>query len=154
VYHSAVLIAAIAAMTLHVGLNLLEALFAKTKKDTFSLTQKVGPAAVASFLYLEILDASFSLDGVIGAFAITGSVVLIMAGLGAGAVWVRAMTIHLVKAKTLSKYVFLEHGAHWAIGFLGAVMLLKLYHIALPEWFVGVAGMLVIGLAILGSRQK
>jgi hypothetical protein len=153
-YHSTVLIAAISAMALYSGLNLFEAIFEKTKKGALSTKQKVGGAAFAAFMYLEILDASFSLDGVIGAFAITGSVVLIMAGLGAGAVWVRAMTIHLVRAKALSKYIFLEHGAHWALVFLGSVMLLKLYHVELPEWFVGLAGIVVIALSIFWSRRK
>jgi uncharacterized protein len=153
-YHSAVLIASISAMTLHIGLNLLDAMFEKNKKSALSIKPKVGGAAFAAFMYLEILDASFSLDGVIGAFAITGSVVLIMAGLGAGAVWVRAMTIHLVKARTLSKYVFLEHGAHWALVFLGTIMLLKLYHIELPEWLVGLSGIFLITLSILWSRRE
>lgn len=153
-YHTAVLIAAISAMTLHIGLNLLDAVFQKSKKSALSTKQKVGGAAFAAFMYLEILDASFSLDGVIGAFAITGSVVLIMAGLGAGAVWVRAMTIHLVKAKALSKYIFLEHGAHWALVFLGVVMLLKLYHVEPPEWIIGTLGIGVISVAIIASRRQ
>ncbi|MEB0161153.1 DUF475 domain-containing protein, partial [Pseudomonas sp. AH2 (2023)] len=65
-----------------------------------------------SFLYLEVLDASFSFDGVIGAFAITTSVLLIIAGLGAGAIWVRSLTIFLLRSGTLHKYRYLEHGAH------------------------------------------
>lgn len=153
-YHAAVLVASITAMILHIGLNLLDAVFEKSKKHSLSAKQKVGGAAFAAFMYLEILDASFSLDGVIGAFAITGSVVLIMAGLGAGAVWVRAMTIHLVRAKALSKYIFLEHGAHWALIFLGGVMLAKLYHVELPEWMVGLTGIGVIALSILWSRRE
>ncbi|HEX6258997.1 MAG TPA: DUF475 domain-containing protein [Candidatus Saccharimonadales bacterium] len=153
-YHASVLLAAISAMALHIGLRLLEALFEKSKKSALadSAKLKVGGAAFAAFMYLEVLDASFSLDGVIGAFAITGSIVLIMAGLGAGAVWVRAMTIHLVRAKALSKYIFLEHGAHWAIAFLGSIMLLKLYHIELPEWFVGMLGIGLIAIAIAWSK--
>lgn len=152
-HQGVVLIAAICAMTLHIGLNLLNALFDKSRKKALEPVQKVGMAAFASFMYLELLDASFSLDGVIGAFALTSSVVLIMAGLGAGAVWVRAMTIHLVRVKALSKYQYLEHGAHWAIGFLGAVMFLKLYHIELPEWIVGSLGIGLIGLAVWWSRR-
>jgi hypothetical protein len=117
------------------------------------IKQKTGWAAFGAFVYLQILDASFSLDGVIGAFAITSGVLLIIAGLGAGAIWVRAMTVHLVRANTLSKYVFLEHGAHWAIGFLGAIMLLRLYHVELPEWVVGGLGLVFITAAILWSRH-
>ncbi len=152
-HQGVVLIAAICAMALHIGLELLSALFDKGKKSALSAVKKTGVAAFASFMYLELLDASFSLDGVIGAFALTSSVVLIMAGLGAGAVWVRAMTIHLVRIKALTKYQYLEHGAHWAIAFLGAVMLLKLYHIELPEWIVGTLGIVFIAAAVLTSMR-
>jgi len=154
-YQTVVLIASICAMALHIGLGLVTAMMGGTdgKKHTASPKIKVGFAAFASFMYLEVLDASFSLDGVIGAFALTSSVILIMAGLGAGAVWVRAMTIHLVRAKALSKYVFLEPGAHWAIGFLGTIMLLKLYHIESPQWLVGTLGILFIALSILWSKR-
>jgi uncharacterized protein len=151
-HHSTVLIDSICAMALHIGLELLSAAMGDHQKHV-SVKHKVGLAAFASFMYLEILDASFSLDGVIGAFALTNSVIIIMAGLGAGAVWVRAMTIHLVRTDALSKYIFLEHGAHWAIGFLGGVMLLKLYHVELPEWFVGSLGLIFIGAAIWWSKR-
>ena len=151
-YHATVLIASISAMALHIGLELLSAAMGGHERHA-QIKHKVGLAAFASFLYLEILDASFSLDGVIGAFALTSDVIIIMAGLGAGAVWVRAMTIHLVRTNALSRYVFLEHGAHWAIGFLGGVMLLKLYHIELPEWMVGSLGLVFIGAAIWRSKR-
>lgn len=148
---SVVLIASVCAMALHIGLDILTASFQKREAKSLKEAKKVGMAAFASFLYLELLDASFSLDGVIGAFAITSSAVLIMAGLGAGAVWVRAMTIHLVRIKAITKYRYLEQGAHWAIGFLGSVMLLKLYHVDLPEWLVGSFGLIFVGAAVLGS---
>jgi hypothetical protein len=150
-HQGAVLIASICAMALHVGLELISALFDNGKKQALSTVKKTGLAAFAAFMYLELLDASFSLDGVIGAFALTSNIVIIVAGLGAGAVWVRAMTIHLVRIKALSKYQYLEHGAHWAIAFLGSVMLLKLYHIELPEWIVGTLGIIFIAAAITTS---
>lgn len=149
-----VFVAAILGVLLHVGLDMFSAAFddpeqgAKARQST---TMLVGSAAAIMFLRLEILDASFSLDGVIGAFAITTSIVVIMAGLGAGAMWVRSMTVHLVRAGTLAKYRYLEHGAHWAILFLGAVMLLKLYHVHLPEWLIGTSGVFVIGLSVASS---
>jgi hypothetical protein len=149
-YHATVLIASICAMALHIGLQILGAVMGGHQRRS-KVKHKVGLAAFAAFLYLEVLDASFSLDGVIGAFALTNSVILIMAGLGAGAVWVRAMTIHLVRSDALKKYMFLEHGAHWAIGFLGAVMFLKLYHIELPEVIVGGLGLVFIAAAIFWS---
>lgn len=151
-HHATILIASIAAMTLHVGLELVAAIMGSKEKQ-MEAKHKVGLAAFAAFMYLEVLDASFSLDGVIGAFAITSDVVIIMAGLGAGAVWVRGMTIHLVRSKMLTRYVFLEHGAHWAIAFLGGVMLLKLYHIELPEFIVGTLGIAFIATSIWWSRR-
>lgn len=152
-HHATVLIASICAMALHIGLELLSAAMGGHEKQ-LSVKHKTGMAAFASFMYLEILDASFSLDGVIGAFALTNDVIIIMAGLGAGAVWVRAMTIHLVRTNALQKYIFLEHGAHWAIGFLGGVMLLHLYHIELPEWIVGSLGIVFIAAAVWWSKHN
>jgi hypothetical protein len=156
---TAVLAAAIIGVLLHVGLDLFGAVFDSEDSDEpghGKLTTLVGAAAAVMFVRLEVLDASFSFDGVIGAFAITTSVLVIMAGLGAGAMWVRSMTVHLVRTGTLAKYRFLEHGAHWAILFLGVVMLLKLYGLDLPEWLVGSLGIVFIGAAlatsILGQR--
>jgi uncharacterized protein len=152
-HQETVLIASLMAMALHIGLELLSAAMGGHEKHESGIKHKVGLAALAAFMYLEILDASFSLDGVIGAFALTNDVIIIMAGLGAGAIWVRAMTIHLVRSNALARYVFLEHGAHWAIAFLGSVMLLKLYHIELPEWIVGSLGIVFIVAAILWSKR-
>jgi hypothetical protein len=151
-HHATVLIASIMAMALHIGLELLSAAMGGKEKH-LKVKEKVGLAAFASFMYLEVLDASFSLDGVVGAFAITSNIFVIMAGLGAGAVWVRAMTIHLVRTNMLSRYIFLEHGAHWAIGFLGSIMLLKLYHIEVPEVIVGTLGIGFIAVSIWWSRR-
>jgi len=100
----------------------------------------VGKAGFATFLYLEVLDASFSFDGVIGAFAISTNVLVIAAGLGIGAVFVRSMTVYLVRNGTLGEYRYLEHGAHWAIGALAAILLLELkFHI--PEAVTGLLGL-------------
>lgn len=111
-----------------------------------------GMAGFVAFMYLEILDASFSFDGVIGAFAITSSVILIAAGLGAGALWVRSMTIYLVRHKTLARYVYLEQGAHYAIGILALVLLLS-FGVRLPEFVTGLLGVGVIGASVVASRK-
>lgn len=151
-YHTPVFVAAIIGVLLHVGLDLFGAAFGDPEENVSGkATALVGAAAAIMFVRLEILDASFSFDGVIGAFAITTAVLVIMAGLGAGAMWVRSMTVHLVRAGTLAKYRYLEHGAHWAILFLGVVMLLKLYRVHLPEWLVGSLGVVFIGLAVASS---
>ena len=82
-----------------------------------------GKAAFFMFLYLEVLDASFSFDGVIGAFAITNDIVLMALGLGIGAMYIRSLTVYLVRQGTLDDYVYLEHGAHYAIGALAVILL-------------------------------
>ncbi len=149
---NAILLAGIVAITLHVLMEVFDKLSNSQQRST--VREKVGMAAFISFMYLQLLDASFSLDGVIGAFAITSSVVLIAAGLGAGAVWVRSMTVHLVRAGTLTKYKFLEHGAHWAIIILGAIMLVRLYGFELPEWATGSVGLVFILLSVYSSIRQ
>ena len=95
-----------------------------------------GPAA---FLYLEVLDASFSFDGVIGAFALSNNLFIIAIGLGIGAMFVRSLTIMLVEQGTLTEYRYLEHGAFWAIIALGVIMFLKtVMHV--PEMVTGLIG--------------
>lgn len=113
----------------------------------------VGWAAFVSFMYLEVLDASFSLDGVVGAFALTNNIVIIMAGLGIGALWVRTLTLYMVKHQTLSTYRYLESGAHWAIAVLALIMFLRLAHIELPELVVGTVGLAFIGASIFSSTR-
>lgn len=148
-YEVVVLVASIIGIMLHIALDLANRYFAA--KQVATTKHLVGMAAFTSFIYLNILDASFSLDGVIGAFAITHDIVLIMAGLGVGALWVRSLTVYLVRNQTLSRYQYLEHGAHWAILALGFVMLAKLYHVEPPEWFTGSIGLLFVVTAVVSS---
>jgi len=114
---------------------------------------KTLSAGFASFLYLEVLDASFSFDGVIGAFALTNNLFIIALGLGIGAMFVRSLTIKLVEAGTLSTYRFLEHGAFWAIGALSLIMYLKVVGIETPEIVSGTIGAGLIGLSFLSSLR-
>ena len=109
-----------------------------------------GKAALSMFLFLEVLDATFSFDGVIGAFAITPDPIIIALGLGVGALFVRSMTIYLVRTGSLVKYRYLEHGAHWAIGAL-AVMLLLSISVHLPEAVIGSVSILFIVSALVSS---
>ena len=115
---------------------------------------KVAGAAMRSglggFLYLNVLDASFSFDGVIGAFALSNNMVVIALGLSIGAIFVRSMTIHLVRKGTLAQYRYLEHGAFWAIIVLGMIMLATaVFHI--PETITGLIGATLIGLSLWWS---
>ena len=148
-HKTTVLIASILGTLLHLGLELFGTFF--EKRQGASTGKLVGMAAFGAFMYLEVLDASFSLDGVIGAFAITNEIALIIAGLGAGAIWVRSLTVYLMKSGTLSKYRYLEHGAHWAILALGVIMFVKLYQFNPPEWLTGSLGLIVISIAIISS---
>ncbi len=105
---------------------------------------------LVGFLYLEMIDASFSLDGVVGAFAITTNIILITAGLTIGALYVRGMTIHLLQRGTLKKYIYLDHGAHYAIGLLACLLLISI-RFDLPQWLTGLSGATIIALALLDS---
>jgi len=110
----------------------------------------VAKAGFGAFLYLEVLDASFSFDGVIGAFALTNNLIIIAIGLGIGAMFVRSMTIYLVRAGTLSEYRYLEHGAFYAILALAVIMYLNTFmHIS--EVITGLIGAVLIGLAFWSS---
>jgi hypothetical protein len=117
-----------------------------------SLGRIVKHAGVATFLYLEILDASFSFDGVIGAFAISNQVVIICLGLGVGALFVRTLTLYFDRTGTLVRYVYLGSGAHWAVGTL-AVILFARNTFDVPEPFTALAGIGIIGAALLSSLR-
>lgn len=99
-----------------------------------------GKGGLASFLYLELLDASFSFDGVIGAFAISSNIIIIAIGLGLGAIYIRTMTVYLVRQGTLNNYRYLEHGAHWAIGILAVLLLVGTTGWHPPEVVTGTLG--------------
>lgn len=106
----------------------------------------------AGFMYLELLDASFSFDGVIGAFALTNSLPIIAIGLGVGAMFVRSFTLMLVYKGTLTAYRYLEHGAFWAIGALAVIMILSV-HMHVPEVVTGLIGALLIGASFWSSLR-
>jgi hypothetical protein len=119
-----------------------------------SVAEATGKAAFFLFLYLEVLDASFSFDGVVGAFAISQNIFIIAAGLGIGAMYIRSLTVFLVRQGTLSEYVFLEHGAHYAIGALAVILAISI-ETDVPEIITGLIGVAFISLALVTSiRQR
>ena len=155
-----VLIAGILGILVFMVINGLGTLFEKglddrlapsKKSGTSALVRATGKAGLFLFLYLEVLDASFSFDGVIGAFAITSDPIIIALGLGLiGAMFVRSITIYMVKKGSLSEYVYLEHGAHWAIGALSVILLLSIgFHI--NELITGTIGIIFISAAFASS---
>ena len=111
----------------------------------------VGGAAL--FVYLNVLDSAFSLDGVVGAFAITSALPVIIGGLGIGALFVRAFTVALVRAKTLDELPYLEHGAHYAIFGLALAMLVGIF-VHVPEAITGLIGLVIIVFAYISSRRE
>jgi hypothetical protein len=117
------------------------------------LALATGKAGFFLFLYLELIDASFSFDGVIGAFAITDRIFIIMAGLGVGALYIRSLTVFLVRKGTLQEYVYLEHGAHWAIGALAVILAITI-ETEVPELVTGLTGVAFIGASFLSSLAR
>jgi hypothetical protein len=129
---------------------LIKGLGEKFEDRSTAGTGATGRAAFFLFVYLEVLDASFSFDGVIGAFAISSSLFVITAGLGIGALYIRSLTLYLVQKGTLAEYVYLEHGAHWAIGALAVAMLVGIPK-EVPELVSGGTGALIILASLVSS---
>ena len=144
-----VLIAGVTGVLIYIGVNWISGLLEEEEEDP-TIGKMISQGSIGGFLYLEVLDASFSFDGVIGAFAITNDVVVIMLGLAIGAMFVRSLTVFLVYKGTLQEFVFLEHGAHYAIGILALIMFASVhYHI--PEWFTGLSGLAFILVSLWSS---
>lgn len=134
------LLAGMGSIMLHSALNSFEAV----------------PSAVRNglmrFIYLEVLDASCSFDGVFAAFVFTNNIILIMIGLGIGAFAIRSLTLHLVKGGQLKEYIYLEHGAHYGIGALAVIMLVDIFY-SVPEPITGMIGLSFIGLSLVSSLK-
>jgi hypothetical protein len=128
------------------GVNTLLEVSEETKAATASAVR----SGLGGFLYLNVLDASFSFDGVIGAFALSNNMIIIALGLSIGAMFVRSMTIHLVRRGTLSEYRYLENGAFWAIIVLGGIMLASARY-EIPDTVTGIIGAVLIGLSLWWS---
>jgi hypothetical protein len=152
-----VMVSGVAGMITYLLVNALGSYFEnrldedEERANVAGVTKLVGKAAFFTFLYLEVIDASFSFDGVIGAFAITADPIIIALGLGlVGAMFVRSITIYLVRKGTLNDYVYLDHGAHWAIGAL-AVLLIVSIAVPVPEVVTGLIGVVLIIAAFVTS---
>ena len=111
-----VLISRVYGVITYLAVDFIGNLLEDEEENDVNVAKVVSTGSIGGFLYLEMLDASFSFDGVIGAFAITSDIVIIMLGLCVGAFFVRSMTTYLVDKGTLQSYKFLEHGAHYTIG--------------------------------------
>jgi hypothetical protein len=126
--------------------------------DEAAMGRLAANGGVASLIYLELLDASFSLDGTIGAFAITNQLPLILTGLGLGALFIRSLTVLLTRERALDRLIYLEHGAHYAIGALGFLMLagvvIARWGLHVPEWLSGLIGVVLLALSLWDSLRQ
>ena len=116
-------------------------------------SSEVAAQGATLFVYLNVLDSAFSLDGVIGAFALSSDLMVIVIGLGIGAYFVRTLTVYFVVKKTLAQLKYLEHGAHWAIFGLAIAMLLGLV-MHVPEIVTGLTGLFFVLFAYYSSIRS
>ena len=107
---------------------------------------------LSKVFYLEVIDATFSIDGVVGAFAFTMAVPLILIGNGLGALVVRELTVRNVD--TIRKYLYLKNGAMYSIFFLGIIMLLDSFSINIPFWASPVITFAVVGFFFAKSLRE
>lgn len=106
---------------------------------------------ISKILYLEAIDTTFSIDGVLGAFAFTLSVPLILIGNGIGALVVRQLTVGNIE--TIKKYIYLKNGAMYSLLILGMMMLLEAFGVHVPQWGAPLATVLILVAAVMKSRM-
>ncbi|MCB9073568.1 MAG: DUF475 domain-containing protein [Bdellovibrionaceae bacterium] len=145
--NTTVLFASVAGVICFVFVQLLGEILSMPQKDGITNLHR---KSLGLFLYLEVLDASFSFDGVIAAFAITYNPLLIALGLGIGALFVRSFTVYMVKHRSLDAYIFLENGAFWAIGLLAVIMFVSI-RTDVPEIVSGGIGLIIIAASFFHS---
>ncbi len=153
---STVLLAGVTGMAVYLSVTSLTKLFDIDRIEKSGLlkaqtAKHLTQAGLFGFIYLEVLDASFSFDAVVGAFAVSNQILVIALGLGIGALFVRSLTIYLVREGTLARYVYLEHGAHYGIGVLAVLLLITIGY-EIPQVVIGLAGIFFIVIAFLDSR--
>ena len=149
---SETIVAGLLGAATYIFIQSVSGLFSRIQARRPSKGLQTGGAALMSLIYLEVLDASFSFDGVIGAFAITNNIILIAAGLGIGALWVRSLTVFMVRRGILGKYAFIEHGAHYTVLLLALALFISI-SVEVSEYIPGLIGVGVIGASIIASVQ-
>lgn len=124
------------------------------KQNAEKAEQELGSSAksdIAKILFLEVIDMTFSIDGVLGAFAFTLSVPLIVLGNGLGAIVVRQLTVGNIER--VKKYAFIKNGAMYSILFLGLIMLADAFGIHVPSWLSPVSTFGSVGYFFLKSQR-
>jgi uncharacterized protein len=128
-------------------------IFVQGIASAFEVEEEVAKAGLALFVYLNVVDAAFSLDSVVGAFALSTDLIVITVGLGIGAIFVRALTVWMVREKMLKVFRYLEHGAHYAILGLALAMFGGLI-MDIPEPVTGLIGLVFILAALASSWRR
>ncbi|MCD7780187.1 MAG: DUF475 domain-containing protein [Candidatus Gastranaerophilales bacterium] len=146
----AVIMAGFTGIILYLIVDSISNLLEKAAEKKAAVMGNCAKLGFVGFLYLELIDASFSLDGVLGAFAISKDIIIICIGLAIGAMFVRSLTIYMVDMKTLKQFLYLEHGAHWAIGFLAIIMFIST-RVEVSEVITGGTGLIIVGAAFISS---
>lgn len=145
------ILAGLCGIALFVGIHFLKEYLEERDERLSAATGAVVKSGLAGVLYLEVLDASMSFDGLIAAFAITQYFIVIMLGLGVGAFFVREMTLHVLDSGHLAEFRYLEHGAFYAIFCLASIMLLNFF-VEVPEVLTGLIGVFFLVSAVLHSH--
>lgn len=126
--------------------------FRQTAEQAEHAARSPGHSDLSKLLFLEVLDLSFSIDGIFSAFAFTTNVLLILIGNGIGALVVRDLTIRGVDR--VGRYRWLKNGAMTSIGFLGAFMLAEAMGLHLPQWVPTAATLTIVGMAFWSSHRE
>ena len=145
-----ILISGISGIITYLTIDGVSHFLEKHEQQACGTGTKVACSGFIGFMYLELIDASFSLDGVLGAFALSSDIIIISIGLAIGAMFVRSLTVMLVEKKTLAQFLYLEHGAHWAIGTLSLLMFVSTF-CETPEVITGSLGLGFILSALISS---
>ncbi len=120
----------------------------KEEQELFRSTR----SDISKLFYLEVIDATFSIDGVLGAFAFTLAIPLIIIGNGIGALVIRQVTVGNIGK--IKKYKYLQNGAMYSVLVLGTVMILNSFKFHIPEWFSAAATFLIVGFFFLKSHSE
>ena len=126
--------------------------FKQNAEEQEKRLMQTGLSDVSKIFYLEVIDATFSIDGVLGAFAFTLVVPLILLGNGIGAVVVRQVTVGNIER--IKKYLYLKNGAMYSILFLGSIMILDSFGFDIPSWISPIITFLIVGYFFYKSRQE
>ena len=125
--------------------------FKQNAEEQEKKLMEVGRSDVSKIFYLEAIDATFSIDGVLGAFAFTLVVPLILIGNGIGAIVVRQVTVG--NTGRIKKYLYLKNGAMYSILFLGSIMIFDSFGFHIPPWVAPVITFGVVGYFFYKSRR-